>query len=49
MELRVVSLIVVAVGREVGFDAVSIGISVVTDIALADDTVVGLIGSTGLA
>jgi hypothetical protein len=45
----IVSLVVVAVGGEVGLHAVSIGISHVSDIALTDDSVVGLVLSAGLA
>lgn len=43
------SLVVVAVGGEVRLDALSIGISVVSDKTLTNDAIVGLIGSAGLA
>lgn len=49
MKRGIVSFIVVAVGDEVGLDAVSVDISDVADKALADDTVVGLVSSTRLA
>jgi hypothetical protein len=49
LQLCFISFVVVAVGCEVGLDAISIDISVVTDIALADDAIVCLIGSAGLA
>lgn len=49
LELGIVPLVVVAVGDEVGLDAVAVDVSDVADKALADDTVVGLVGSAGLA
>lgn len=49
LEGGIVSFVLVAVGDKVGFDTVSIGVSDVSDEALADNSVVGLIGSAGLA
>jgi hypothetical protein len=49
LEGGVESLVVVAVGCEVGLDALAIDISIVSDQALTDDAVVGLVGSAGLA
>ena len=49
LQLCFISFVVVAVRCEVGFDAISIDISVVADIALADDAIVCLMGSAGLA
>ena len=49
LEGRVVSFILVAVGDKVGSDTVSIGVSDVSDEALADNAVECLIGSAGLA
>ena len=49
LEGRVVSFILVAVGDKVGSDTVSIGVSDVSDEALADNAVECLIGCAGLA
>ena len=49
LEGSIVSLILVAVGNKVGFNAYSIDISNESNEALADYTVVCLVGSTGLA
>lgn len=49
LESGIISFVVVAVGDEVGLDTVSIDVSDVADKALADNTVVGLVGSAGLA
>lgn len=49
LEFGIISFVVVAVGDEVRLDTVSIDVSDVADKALADNTVVGLVGSAGLA
>jgi len=45
----IISFVVVAVGDEVRLDAVSVDVSDVANEALTDNTVVGLVGSAGLA
>lgn len=49
LEGGVVSFVLVAVGDEVRFYTVSIGVSDVSNQALADNSIEGLIGSAGLA
>lgn len=49
MKRGIIALVVVAVRGEVGLDAVSADISVVSNEALANDTVEGLVSSAGLA
>jgi hypothetical protein len=49
LESGIISFVVVAIGGEVRFHAISIDVSGVSNIALANDAVVGLVCSAGLA